>query len=286
VVKPALKKEVAGYLQQQHGLSQRKAASLVGSAASVLRYRSKRANDSPTIERLRELAAERSRFGYRRLHVLLRREELVLNIKKTHRLYRDAKLNLRTKKRRRITSSVRVVPESPSGVNQVWTMDFVHDNLACGRIFRTLNIMDAWSREALAIEADTSLNGKRVVRVLEQIVVRRGKPQMIQMDNGSEFRGIEVDQWAYRNQVKLHFIEPGKPTQNGKIESFNGKIESFNGRLRDECLNQEWFTSLFHARCVLAAWKDDYNTVRPHSALDYQTPHQWAQSQTSFSGLE
>jgi putative transposase len=229
------------------------------------------------------------------LHVLLQREELVLNIKKTHRLYRESKLNLRSKKRRRITSSVRVMPEAPTGVNQVWTMDFVddglrgrwtswtmdfvHDNLACGRVFRTLNIMDAWSREALAIEADTSLNGKRVVRVLEQIVARRGKPQMIQMDNGSEFRGIKVDQWAYRSGVKLHFIEPGKPAQNGKIELFNG-------RLRDECLNQEGFTSLFHARCVLAAWKDDYNTVRPHSALNYQTPHQWAQSQEAVSTFE
>ena len=275
-VRPAHKKEVAGYLQEQHGRSQRKAAALVGSAASVLRYRSKRADDAPLQERLRELATERPRFGYRRLHVLLRREELVLNIKKTHRLYRQAKLHLRSKKRRRITSSVRVVPALPGGVNQVWTMDFVHDNLACGRVFRTLNIMDAWSREALAIEADTCLNGKRVVRVLEELVARRGKPQMIQMDNGSEFRGIEVDQWAYRNQVKLHFIEPGKPTQNGKIESFNGK-------LRDECLNQEWFTSLFHARCVLAAWKDDYNTVRPHSALNYQTPTQWAQVHSTFS---
>jgi putative transposase len=144
--------------------------------------------------------------------------------------------------------------------------------------------MDAWSREALAIEADTCLNGKRVVGVLEQLVAeqlvaRRGKPLRIQMDNGSEFRGVEVDQWAYRNQVKLHFIEPGKPAQNGKIESFNG-------RLRDECLNQEWFRSLFHARCVLATWKEDYNTVRPHSALNYQTPHQWAQSQAAISTLE
>jgi putative transposase len=274
---------VAGYLQEEHGRSQRKAAALVGSAASVLRYNSKRADDAPVIKRLRKLATERPRFGYRRLHVLLhvllRREELVLNLKKTHRLYRQAKLHLRSKKRRRIASSVRVMPEAPSGVNQVWTMDFVHDNLACGRVFRTLNIMDAWSREARAIEADTCLNGKRVVRVLEELLALRGKPQMIQMDNRSEFRSIEVDQWAYRNQVKLHFIEPGKPTQNGKIESFNG-------RLRDECLNQEWFTSLFHARCVLAAWKEDYNTVRPLSALNYQTPHQWAQSQAAVSTLE
>ncbi len=118
-----------------------------------------------------------------------------------------------------------------------------------------------------------------MVRVLEGFVTLRGKPQMLQVDNGSEFRGIDLDQWAYGNQVKLHFIEPGKPTQNGRIESFNGK-------LRDECLNQEWFASLFHARCVLAAWQDDYNTVRPHSALKYQTPTQWAQSQAAFSTFE
>jgi len=279
MVKPAAKKQVAGYLQKQHSRSQRKAAFLVGSAPSVLRYNSKRKHDTPIKERLRELASERPRFGYRRLHVLLRREGTLINRKKTYRLYCGEKLHLRPKKRRRITSSVRVVPQSPVAANEIWTMDFVHDNLSCGRSFRALNIMDAWSREALAIEADTSLTGKRVVRVLEGLVTLRGKPQMLQVDNGSEFRGVDLDQWAYRNQVKLHFIEPGKPTQNGKIESFNGK-------LRDECLNQEWFASLFHARCVLAAWQDDYNTVRPHSALNYQTPTQWAQSQPEFSTFE
>jgi putative transposase len=279
MVGPAAKREVAGYLQERHGLSQRRAAFLVKSAPRVLRYQSRRSDETPVRQRLRELAGERPRFGYRRLHVFLRREGIVINRKKTYRIYREEKLHLRPKKRRRITSSARVVPHAPQGINQIWTMDFVHDNLACGRVFRALNIMDAWSREALAIEADTSLNSKRVVRVLEELAAVRGKPALIQVDNGSEFRGIEVDQWAYRNQVKLHFIEPGKPTQNGKIESFNGK-------LRDECLNQEWFDSLCHARCVLAAWKNDYNTVRPHSALNYQTPVQWAQAQASNSTFE
>ena len=153
---------------------------------------------------------ERLRFGYRRLHVLLRREEMVINRKKTYRLYREEKLHLRPKKRRRITSSVRVAPVAPTHANAIWTLDFVHDNLACGRSFRALNIMDAWSREALAIEADTSLTGKHVVRVLDALIELRGKPQLLQMDNGSEFRGIDLDQWAYRHQVKLHFIEPGK----------------------------------------------------------------------------
>jgi putative transposase len=278
MVTPAMKRSIAGYLQEQHELSKRRACGLVGTATSVLRYCSKK-DDSDLKERMGQLATERPRFGYRRLHVLLQREGVVVNRKKTYRLYKQANLHLRPKKRKRITSSTRVTPDAATGLNQIWTMDFVHDNLGCGRTFRTLNIMDAYSREALAIEADTSINGKRVVRVLEQIVALRGKPQMIQVDNGSEFRGIDLDQWAYKNQVKLHFIQPGKPTQNGHIESFNGK-------LRDECLNQEWFTSLFHARCVLEAWKDDYNTVRPHSALDYKTPAQWAFEQAKLSTLK
>jgi len=279
VVAPAAKKQVAGYIQEQHGLSQRRAASLAHCAPKSLRYKSKRADDLPVRTRLRELAQERPRFGYRRLHVLLRREGTLINRKKTHRLYREEKLHLRPKKRRRRSLGERVLPERPTAPNQMWTMDFVHDTLACGRSFRALNIMDGWSREALVIEADTSLPGRRVVRVLNELVAKRGKPQWIQLDNGSEFRGAELDRWAYENQVRLHFIEPGKPSQNGHIESFNGK-------LRDECLNQEWFTSLFHARCVLAAWKNDYNTVRPHSALNYQTPIQWAHLQSQLSTFD
>lgn len=279
MVTPAMKKDMAGYLQEQHGLSKRRCAHLVQTAPSVLRYQTRRGGDGAIRERLKALAVERPRWGYRRLHILLRREGLLINRKKTHRLYREEKLHLRPKKRKRITSSTRGAPETAKAINDIWTMDFVHDNLADGRTFRTLNIMDAFSREALEIEVDTSLNGQRVVRVLESLVAVRGKPRLIQVDNGSEFRGVELDKWAYRNQVKLHFIEPGKPTQNAKIESFNG-------RLRDECLNQEWFTSLFHARCVLAAWKDDYNFVRPHSALNYQTPTQWAHNQLRLSTFE
>ena len=278
MVKPALKKEVAGYLQEQHLLSARRATKLAGTAPNVLRHKTTR-NEAPLLTRMQELASERPRFGYRRLHVLLAREGLVVNRKKTYRLYKQEKLHLRPKKRKRQTSHGRVAPQALTGSNQMWTMDFMHDNLACGRCFRTLNIMDGWSREALAIEADASLPGKRVVRVLDDLVLRRGKPQVIQVDNGPEFRGVELDQWAYKNEVKLHFIEPGKPTQNGKIESFNGK-------LRDECLNQEWFTSLLHARSTLWAWKDDYNWVRPHSALNYLPPALWAQQQTQLSTSE
>lgn len=244
-----------------------------------LRHKSKRADEFPVRERLRELAQERPRFGYRRLHILLRREGVFINHKKAHRLYREEKLHLRPKKRRRRSLGERILPQRPTGANQMWTMDFVHDTLACGRSFRALNMMDGWSREALAIEAETSLPGRRVVRVLNKLMAARGKPQWIQLDNGPEFRGAELDRWAYKNQVRLHFIEPGKPSQNGHIESFNGK-------LRDECLSQEWFTSLFHARCVLAARKNDYNTERPHNALHYQTPIQWAHLQGQLSTFD
>jgi len=273
MVKPAMKKSVAGYLQEHHHLSRRKAAALSGTAPSVLRYVPK-GDDGVLRARLCELAQERPRFGYRRLHVLLQREGLVVNQKKTYRLYSALGLHLRPRRRKRQTRTTRVAPALPDGPNQLWTMDFVHDNLADGRSFRTLNLMDGWSREALALEADTHLSGKRVVRVLDEVVAVRGKPAMIQVDNGPEFRGTALDQWAYANGVLLHFIEPGKPTQNGHIESFNGK-------LRDECLNQEWFATLGHARSTLTTWKDDYNWVRPHSALNYLPPALWAKQQLS-----
>ena len=279
MVRPATRKLVAGYLQEKHGLSQRRAAFLAKLPTCTLRYRSKRQDDVGTRVRMKELAQERPRFGYRRLHVLLRREGITINRKKVLRLYREEGLKLRPKKRKRVTSSARVVPPLALHSNHIWTMDFVHDSLCCGRTFRALNVMDGFTREALEIEVDTNLNGQRVVRVLEKLVQQRGKPQLIQVDNGGEFTGIALDQWAHHNKVKLHFIEPGKPIQNAKIESFNG-------RLRDECLNQEWFTSLFHARCVIEAWKNDYNLVRPHSALDNLTPSQWATKHRADSSFE
>ena len=284
MVTPAMKKEVVGYLEQQHGLSRRRAARLAGTAPSVFRYLSRRPDDVIMRDRMRFLAAQRPRFGYRRLHVLLRREEVLgegvaINLKRTHRLYRADRLHLRPKKRRRLTMEVRVPQVVPTHANQRWALDFVHDNLACGRSFRALNVMDTWNREALEIEVDTSLTGTRVVRVLERLVAQRGKPEVLQLDNGPELRGMALDKWAYENGVHLDFITPGKPTQNAKIESFNG-------RLRDECLNQEWFRSLPHARVVMTQWMQDYNAVRPHSALNYQTPLQWAKSQTQLSSFE
>ena len=239
-----------------------------------LRYKSRRPDDAVVRERLKELAQERPRFGYGHLGVLLRREGHVVNLKRVLRLYREEGLKLRAKKRKRVASAHRVQPEATSGINQRWSMDFMSDTLSCGRRFRSLNIVDCHSREALCSEVDTSLTGQRVARVLQRLGETRGLPQTIQVDNGPEFTGRDLDEWAFRNRVKLHFIEPGKPVQNAVIESFNGKM-------RDECLNQEWFCGLNEARASIERWREDYNQLRPHSALDNLAPAVWAQQKST-----
>ena len=216
-------------------------------------------------------ATERPRFGYRRLHILLKREVGVLNHKRVYRLYQQEGLAVRRQKRKRVMAMPRVATTRPWQRGEAWAMDFMQDTLADGRRFRTLNLLDTVSRECLAIEVDTSLPGQRVVRVLDQVVAWYGKPQQITIDNGPEFAGRALDTWAYAHSVTLDFIEPGKPNQNGHLESFNGKF-------RDECLNVHWFASLAHARAIISAWKEDYNTQRPHSALHGQTPTAFAQS--------
>lgn len=272
MVKPVTKKVVAGYLQEQHGLSQRRVARLVHMPTCSLRYLSRRVDEPQVRQRLKELAQERPRWGYRRLHSRLRLENFCVNPKRIYRLYCEEKLTLRPKKGRRIKSEKRGPVDTPTAPNQLWTMDFTHDALCDGRSFRTLNVLDAYTRQCLHIEVDTSLSGERVVRVLDALMAQCGKPQVLQIDNGPEFRGKKLDIWAYQNTVKLHFIQPGKPTQNGHIESFNGK-------LRDECLSQEWFTSLQEARSLINAWRTHYNTYRPHSSLDHLPPDLWAQKQ-------
>jgi putative transposase len=202
----------------------------------------------------------------------------MVNHKKVYRLYKEEKLELRRKGRtgkKRFKSELRGQPQPPTAPNQLWTMDFMSDALGDGRSFRTLNLVDAFTRQCLTIEADTCLGGERVVRMLDGIVAQRGKPQVIQIDNGPEFRSKALDLWASINGVRLHFIEPGKPTQNGLIESFNG-------RFRDECLSQEWFSSLREARHLIEAWRVGYNTKRPHSSLGYLPPDVWAQHQNTL----
>jgi putative transposase len=261
-----------GYVQSAYAFSQRRACHLAGAHRTTMRYRRRVRTDEPRLrERLRALASERPRFGYRRLHVLLRREVGLLNHKRVYRLYRQEGLSVRQRKRKRVTAIPRVNVERSWRRGEAWAMDFMQDVLADGRRFRTLNVLDTVSRECLAIEVDTSLPGARVVRVLEQLVAWYGAPKQITIDNGPEFAGQTLDAWAYAHGVTLDFIEPGKPSQNGHLESFNGKF-------RDECLNVHWFASLAYARNLIQAWKEDYNQARPHSALNGQTPHEFVQS--------
>jgi putative transposase len=182
-----------------------------------------------------------------------------------HRVYPEEGLAMRRKQAKLLRAIARTPLEQPTRANQMWTMDFTKDRLASGRNFRTLNLMDGYTRKALRIEVDTSLPGERVVRVLEWLKQTRGEPELNQVDNGPELISQAVDQWAFANGVRLHFIEPGKPVQDAFIESFNGKF-------RDECPNQNWFTSLAEAREVIEAWRVDYNMARPHSSLGYRNP--------------
>lgn len=256
-------------MQEAHPeLSERRACGLAGLSRSSYRYPRQGADESGLRERLKELAAERRRYGYRRLTVLLRREGQALNHKRVYRLYREEGLSVRRRKRKRIGVVERQPLTIPIGTNQRWSMDFVSDGLGDGRKFRSLNIVDDYSRECVAAEVDTSIPGARVVRVLERLRERRGVPQVLVTDNGPEFAGQALDVWAYQRGVKLHFIEPGKPVQNAFVESFNGKM-------RDECLNEHWFGTLVEARQTIEAWRRDYNEVRPHSALGNRTPQEF-----------
>ena len=219
--------------------------------------------------RIRELAEARRRFGYRRIHVLLAREGWRVNHKCVFRLYREEGLAVRAKKRKKRGSHLRIVPKAPTAPNQRWSMDFVQDTFENGRVFRALTVVDVFTRESLAIHADVSLSGSKVAQVLDGIAFGRGYPEKITMDNGPEFFSKALDAWAYRQKVKLDFIRPGRPMENGHVESFNG-------RLRDECLNAELFFNLVDARQKLEAWRRDYNEQRPHSSVGNLTPTEFA----------
>jgi putative transposase len=220
-------------------------------------------------ERMSEIAAAKRRYGYRRIHVLLRREGWDVNRKKIYRLYREMGLAVRRRKRKRIGPFERVPLPKPSATNQSWSMDFVADGLADGRELRCLAIIDDYSRECLVIEVDTSITGTRVAAVLDRIGEQRGLPASITVDHGPEFEGQVLDAWAYARGVRLLFIRPGKPVENAYIESFNGKF-------RDECLNEHWLVTMAHARRVIESWRIEYNTERPHSSLGDRTPVEYA----------
>lgn len=251
-------------------MSQRRACRTLGFARSSLQYKPRREEPAELLGRLHELAAKRPRFGYRRLHILLRREGFQVNHKRVYRLYRADGLAVRRKRRKKLAAGLRRPICLPVRANQRWSMDFTHDALATGRRFRTLNIVDDFTRECPVIEVDTSLPGGRVVRILERLADTRGLPEIIVVDNGPEFTGKALDAWAYQRGVALHFIRPGKPIENAFVESFNGKF-------RDECLNENWFTDLGDAKTKIETWRIDYNRIRPHSMLGDLTPAEFAQ---------
>jgi putative transposase len=235
----------------------------------MVRYRSRRPDDGAARVRLRELAASRRRFGYRRLHILLNREGSHMNLKKLRRLYAEERLQVRRRGGRKRALGTRAPMTIPQGPNQRWSMDFVSDALADGRRFRILVVVDDFTRECLCLVADTSLSGRRVARELDAVIVSRGRPVTCVSDNGTELTSMAILRWSQETSVDWHYIAPGKPTQNAFAESFNG-------RLRDELLNETLFTSLAHAREALDAWKQDYNTVRPHSGLGNLPPAVYA----------
>jgi len=273
MVSPAAKRTAATWLMETFSASQRRVCRVLELCLATFRYVARKVDGGVVRERLRALAEERPRFGYRRLLVMLQREGIEVNHKRVYRLYQLEGLKLRRRKRKRV-SRTRLPPHVPSAPNERWSLDFTSDQLADGRRFRTLNIVDDFTRECLAIEAATSLPGFAVARALEAVAAERGYPRSIVTDNGPEFIGRALDAWSYEHKVRIDFIQPGKPTQNAFIESFNGKF-------RDECLNQHWFVSLRHARAEIAIWRDDYNNIRPHSALANLAPAQYAQTLTT-----
>lgn len=249
-------------------ISERQACRYTGFARASQRYRTRRPARTLLRDRLATLAGMRPRWGYRRLAVLLRREGHRVNRKLVYRLYRELGLAVRRRHRKRV-AVVRAPRVAPCAPNVRWSMDFVTDALADGRRFRTLTIVDDFTRECPALEVDHALSGVRVAHVLDRLAATRGLPHGLVCDNGPEFAGQALDQWAHRRGVALLFIEPGRPVQNAYAESFNG-------RLRDECLNQSWFVSLADARATIEAWRLDYNAVRPHSGLAERTPTEFA----------
>ncbi|MCP3852802.1 MAG: IS3 family transposase [Gammaproteobacteria bacterium] len=264
VVKPADKKPIVSYLKTRFQLSERRACQLVGLSRTAFRYVAQVSKDKPLRDRLLALAKNHPSYGYLFLHDLLKKEGLVQNKKRTYRLYNEEGLQVRTKKRNKITRP-RMPMVVPIGKNIRWSMDFVSDQLANGRRFRILNVIDDYSREVIGQLTDFSINGHQVARFLTQMIESRSVPDQVICDNGTEFTSKAMFYWQKETGVQLGFIQPGKPTQNAFVESLNGKF-------RNECLNQHWFRSLDDARNEIDQWRKHYNTVRPHSSLKYLTP--------------
>lgn len=269
MVTPDAKRDAVVHACLVHGVSQRRACEALEVDRSSVRYRSTRPADQELREAMKAVASERRRFGYRRIHVMLLRQGIEMNLKKLRRLYGEERLQVRKRGGRKRALGTRrpmIVPDQP---NQRWSLDFVSDAFTDGRRFRVLTVVDDHTRECLALVADTSLSGRRVVRELDAIIARRGRPLTVVSDNGTEFTSMAVLRWSQDHEIDWHYIAPGKPMQNGFIESFNGSF-------RDECLNETLFSSLPEARDRIGAWKEDYNTHRPHSSLGNLTPNEFA----------
>lgn len=267
---PDAKRKAVAHLMEVHQVSQRRACSALDVDRSTVRYQSCRADDSELRDAIKRISKERHRFGYRRVHVMVRREGFEVNHKKLRRIYREERLQVRRRGGRKRALGTRKPMVVPDGPNQRWSLDFVSDALTDGRRFRVLAVVDDYTRENLALIADTSLSGLRVTRELDRVIADRGAPGTIVSDNGTEFTSMAILRWVQKTRIDWHYIAPGKPTQNAFIESFNGK-------LRDECLNETLFSSLVEARETLEAWQEDYNNQRPHSALGNLTPTEFAE---------
>jgi putative transposase len=264
----AAKRECVRQLQGL-GLSERRALKLLGMSVSVLRYQPRSDGNSRLRERLKELAGQHRRHGYRMLHSRLRNSGWAINVKRTYRIYREEGLTVRKRRCKKLPVPERQPLLRPSQPNEVWSMDFLFDELSNGRRVKTLTVVDDCSKEVVQIVADTSIPALYVTRVLDQVKAERGLPKVIRTDNGPEFAGRTMQDWAARNAVELRFIQPGKPVQNAYVESFNS-------RFRDECLSQHWFASLSHMRSVIDNWREDYNHHRGHSTLGYVPPATFA----------
>ena len=267
-----VKRQVVGFVRRQFGVTERRACSALSFWRSTHRHH----NNSPREEkdrvlttRLCELAEQRPRFGYRRLHVLLKREGQKVNHKRVYRLYRAEGLAVRRKARKKLAARERVQKPAVSAANQRWSMDFMQGQLASGQRFRVLNVVDDFTRECLMMHVGTSITGADVARLLTTVLAERAQPAMIVTDNGPEIISKVLDQWAHERGIIQHFNRPGKPVENAYIESFNGRV-------RDECLNLHWFQTLPQARLIVAAWHQDYNEVRPHSSLEDRSPNEYA----------
>jgi len=265
-MKPGRRRQAVDDLRETWKISIRRACAVLMAERSSYHYRGRRPDRAALKTRIKEIAETRVRYGYRRIHVLLQREGWAVNVKLVNRLYREMGLQLRSKTpRRKVRAKLREGRQAPQARNDVWAMDFVHDQLFDGRKTRTLTIVDAFTRYAPAIEPRFQWRGTGVVDVLERVCQTTGYPRTIRVDQGPEFISKDLDLWAYRRGVILDFSRPGKPTDNAFIESLNGKF-------RAECLNAHWFTGLDEMRRICEDWRRDYNEVRPHSAIGNKPP--------------